>query len=608
MKTKGPQAPPENARTKELARHSVALERRGIGAAPGIVMGPVFCALAGAVDVPRYKLEESGVSEELARFEGAVLKSVEQIDALKLEIKQEAGPAADELADLLDAHIQMLSGSRLVRGVKDRIQGQHLNAEASVQESVGEIARQYETIRDSYLAGRIHDIREVSARLTRNLMSAPIPRYSNIPDGSIIFADEITPADAALMDPARVRGFAAIHGGAEGHTAIMARSLGIPAVLGVSDLLGHAKTGDLAILDGRQGRILINPTENEIEDYKTRRALEVEEQRKLGRLRTLPSVTKDDITVRLSANTELPIEVSLANENGAEGIGLVRTEFMFLNRSDLPSEDEQFEALSSIVLAMDGRSVTLRTLDIGGEKFSDVFKDQYGDESPNPALGLRAIRFSMTHKDLFEKQIGAILRVAELGPIRILLPMITNADEVRAVRRLIENVAIRHYKDGILKSNALPPIGVMIEVPAAALGADALASTADFFSIGTNDLTMYTLAIDRANDQVATLYDPLHPAVLRLIQFTINAGRAAGIAVNICGEMAGDVRMTPLLVGLGIEELSMNANAIPGVKARIRSLDGSAARRCADTILQQSDRSRIEAILSDFNELFFFGR
>lgn len=574
----------------------------GIGAAPGIVIGPVFPVAPGRLHIPRYEISRTKRADELQRFAAAVAGALEQIALLRQEIAAKAGSVAEEVGDLLEAHSQMLSGSRLVRGIEARID-EGLNAEAAVEDGIAEIAGQYRAITDVYLAGRIDDIQEVGTRLIRNLVQAPMPRYGGIPKGSIIVADEITPSDAALMDPALVGGFATILGGAEGHTAIMARSLGIPAVLGVSGLLKAARRGDLAILDGTEGRIIFRPTEAEIAEYRARHARQVEHEQSLARLRELPALTRDGTRISLKANIELPVEVGLADAHGAEGIGLVRTEFMFMNRETLPGEDEQFEALAAIVNAMDGKPVTIRTLDVGGEKFADVFEADYGDDSANPALGLRAIRFSLRHRDLFATQVAAILRVGALGPIRILLPMISNVEEVKVVRRLIEEVRTALVASGHLEDGPLPPIGVMIEVPAAALAADALGRVADFFSIGTNDLTMYTLAIDRANDQVATLYDPLHPAVLRLIQFTVNAAAAAGIPVNVCGEMAGDARIVPLLLGLGIEELSMSASALPRVKGRIRSLDSGAAKRCAEMIMSQSDRARISVILADFNEM-----
>jgi phosphotransferase system enzyme I (PtsI) len=578
----------------------------GIGAAPGIVIGPLFPIAPGTLQVPRYEIVASARAAEAARFGAAVERSLEQIAILKNEIEAKGGAIAEDIGGLLDAHSQMLTGSRLVRGIAERVEA-GINAEAAVEDGVAEIAEQYRAITNSYLAGRIDDIHEVGTRLIRNLVKAPEAnletRHGGVPKGSIIVASEISPADAALMDPQRVGGFAATLGGAEGHTAIMARSLGIPAVLGIAGLLGHARRGDLAILDGTGGRIIFNPSEAQVAEYTRRHEEHLEREGQLAQLKELPAISRDGVRITLSANTELPVEIELANRHGAEGIGLVRTEFMFMNREVLPSEDEQFEELADIVRGMRGKSVTIRTLDIGGEKFSDAFEGVYGDDSDNPALGLRAIRFSLRHTDLFETQVAAILRAGALGPIRILLPMISNVTEVKVVRRLIDQVRARLVKEGRLADKGLPPIGVMIEVPAAALSADALTSVADFFSIGTNDLTMYTLAIDRANDQVATLYDPLHPAVLRLIQFTVNAAAAAGLPVNVCGEMAGDERIVPLLLGLGLRELSMNASALPRVKGRIRSLDVRAAKRCAETIMVQSDRSRIAAILADFNEM-----
>lgn len=583
-----------------LVSRSVSCD--GIGAAPGIVIGPVFPIAPGTLQVPRYEIAQSDRADEHSRFAAAVQRSLEQITMLKAQIEASAGGIAEDIGGLLDAHSQMLSGSRLVRGITERIEA-GLNAEAAVEDGVAEIAEQYQAITDTYLAGRIDDIQEVGTRLIRNLVKAPVPRHGGVPKGSIIIAGEITPADAALMDPALVGGFAAILGGAEGHSAIMARSLGIPAVLGVGGLLGHARRGDIAILDGSGGRIIFNPTQSQITEYTRRQEALLKDERRLAQLKELPAITRDGTSIVLGANTELPVEVDLANRHGAEGIGLVRTEFMFMNREVLPDEDEQFEELAQIVRGMGGKTVTIRTLDIGGEKFSDVFEDEYGDDSDNPALGLRAIRFSLRHTDLFKTQIAAILRAGALGPIRILLPMISTATEVRTVRKIIEQVRDHLVAEGQLEDSSLPPVGVMIEVPAAALSADALANVADFFSIGTNDLTMYTLAIDRANDQVATLYDPLHPAVLRLVQFTVNAALAAGLPVNVCGEMAGDERIVPLLLGLGLRELSMNAASLPRVKARIRTLDIEAARRCAETVMAQSDRARIAAILADFNEM-----
>jgi phosphotransferase system enzyme I (PtsI) len=582
-----------------------AAHLNGLGVAPGIAIGPIYIAERGAMSVPHYEVPEDQIEAECARFAKACEGSVRQVEDLIGQVEGGGGPAAEELAELLGAHVHMLLGSRLVRGAEARIRDSRINAEAAVQAVISEISEQYAAIEDAYLAGRVHDVQDVGARLIRNLVHAPVPTFSNLPEGCILLSEEITPADTALLDPQRVGGFATALGGAESHTAIMARSLGIPAVLGITDWQSAARNGDLAILDGELGNLIVNPSQAEVDKYQARKAELKRDQQRLGLLKSLPAVTTDKKRIKLSVNLELPSEVALAKSVGAEGIGLVRTEFMFMNRPDLPSEDEQFHGLSDIVAGAEGQTVTIRTLDVGGEKIAHGMDIDLASEGANPALGLRAIRFSLVQRDLFERQIAAILRVSALGDVRILLPMITTVTEVKQARRMIVSVYLRLKSKNVEVPSALPPIGIMIEVPAAALVADAMAKAADFFSIGTNDLTQYTLAIDRANEQVAPLYDGLNPAVLRLIQFATNAAIEAGIPVNLCGEMAGDDRLTPLLLGLGLEELSMNAPALPKVKRRIRELDSRAAADCAARIMAQSDRAQIAALLSDFNELAF---
>jgi phosphotransferase system enzyme I (PtsI) len=391
-------------------------------------------------------------------------------------------------------------------------------------------------------------------------------------------------------------------GGKEGHTAIMARSLGLPAVLGIPDLLRFARTGQNIIVDGHAGRVVLNPTSARIADYTRRQEERERDEKLLGRLRKLPSVTRDGQRIGLLANVELPREAEMAMTAGAEGIGLLRTEFMFMNRDDIPGENEQYEALRQIVETMEGRPVTIRTLDVGGEKLAPSLRAHLG-ESTNPALGLRAIRLSLKHRDLLDDQLGAILRAGVHGPVRILLPMISSVSEVKQVREALLQVARRIKRRGQKLPDPLPPVGVMIEVPGAALAADALTQVADFFAIGSNDLTMYTLAIDRAEEQVAHLYNPLHPAVLRLVQFSTEAALRARIPISVCGEIAGDPKFAPLLLGLGIQDLSMAATALPRVKQRIRSLDYLASARFARQVMDQWDSGRIAMLLDDFNAL-----
>jgi phosphotransferase system enzyme I (PtsI) len=412
----------------------------------------------------------------------------------------------------------------------------------------------------------------------------------------------VTPADTALMDPQRIAGFAAVFGGADSHTAIVARALGLPAVLGVAGLVDRVSAGDTVVIDGGDGTVIIDPTPETISDYEARRDLLARERRHLGRLRRFPSVTRDGVEIALEANIELPVELEQATANGAMGLGLVRSEFLFMNRDDLPGEEEQLAAYSALVRSMDGKPVTVRTLDLGGEKIARSL-DGVLAEADNPALGLRAIRLSLHDRRLLDPQLAAMLRAAAEGPLRILLPMVTSPGEIRRVREALERIARRLRRRGLALPKALPPLGVMIEVPGAALAADALAAEADFFAIGTNDLIQYTLAIDRSDEQVAHLYNPLHPAVLRLIQFAVEAALRRGMPVSVCGEMAGDPRYTALLLGLGLRNLSMAPRNIPRVKQRIRSLDIVAATRRARAIMDQSDSGRIAALLDDFNTI-----
>jgi phosphotransferase system enzyme I (PtsI) len=574
----------------------------GLGVAPGVAIGPAFLLEAGAIPVAARKLAEEEVAAELERFNAAVSKGQKQLRKLKTKSAGLPGAAAEEIGYLLEAYLQMLSGSRLLRGVERRITQDLVNAEAAVQAEIAEIAEGFAALSDQYLAARADDIREVGDRLIRNLTQTPYAGFTNLPTGTVVIAEELSPADTALLDPALIGGFATVLGGPEGHTAIMARSLGLPAVLGVAGLIGAVHGGDIVIVDGSAGRVVIDPTPELRAEYERRQEEYRSEQRMLGRLRRVAAVTRDGEAVTLLANLELPRELEPALAAGAEGIGLLRTEFMFMNREDLPDEEEQYQALKSIVVAMDGRPVTVRTLDIGGDKLALPLSAHLA-ESVNPALGLRAIRLSLKERPLLEAQLGAILRAGAHGPVRILLPMISSISEVRQVRQVLTTMVRRLKRRKVKIADPVPPLGVMIEVPGAALSADALAQACEFFAIGTNDLTMYTLAIDRGEEQVAHLFNALHPAVLRLIQFTAEAALRARIPISVCGEIAGDPRYTALLLGLGVRELSMAWPALPRVKQRIRSLDLMAATRRARMIMDQSDSGRIAALLDDFNAL-----
>jgi phosphoenolpyruvate-protein phosphotransferase (PTS system enzyme I) len=575
---------------------------RGLGVSPGVAIGPAHVVESGSVTIPEYTLTPDAVDGEVARFNEAATKARRQIKKLKSKALVLPDSASEEIGFLLDAHLSMVTNSRLTRGVERRIKQEHINAEAAIQAEIANIAQTFAEMDDAYLAARIGDIREVGRRLTRNLLKHEYRAFSTLPPDSIILAEELTPADTALLDPKAVGGFATVLGGAEGHTAILARSLGLPAVLGATGLLAGVRNGVTVIVDGVQGRVVIDPSPEVLDEYRNRRAAREREREQLKSLRKLPAVTRDGMAITLMANLEMPRDLEHALENGAQGVGLLRTEFLFMNREDLPDEEEQYAVLRAMVEGMGGRTVTARTMDVGGEKLAGWMSGRYG-EPANPALGLRAIRLSLREPKLLETQLAAMLRAGAHGPLRILLPMISSVSEVQRVRDIMGQVARRLRRRGVAIADPLPPVGVMIEVPGAALAADALAFAADFFSIGTNDLTQYTLAIDRADEQVATLYDPLHPAVLRLIQFTIEAALRSRIPVSVCGEIAGDPRYTALLLGLGVRELSMSPPSVPAVKKRIRGLDLMEASRRARVIMDQSDTGRIATLLDDFNSM-----
>jgi phosphotransferase system enzyme I (PtsI) len=574
----------------------------GLGVSSGIAIGPIHVRESGAVEVSEYCIQPKHLDSELARFSEAVKRTRRQL--LKLKSKAQTLPeaTAEELGYLLDAHLHMLEGSRLIRGVEDRISGKFLNAEAAVQAEISEIGKGFAAMEDPYLAARMEDIREVGNRLVRSLTKSPPTAFSTLPEGSIVVAEEITPADTALLDPSRVAGFTTTLGGPESHTAIMARSLMIPAVLGVPGLLSGMTSGEMMIVDGDAGILIINPSPATLEKYKRRRKELERAHKQLARLKELPAETRSGTKIDLFANIELPREIKNIKDSGAKGIGLLRSEFLFMNRDDLPGEQEQFDSLRKLVTAMKGRPVTIRTLDVGSEKLATSLGGHLMPAT-NPALGLRAIRLSLKIPELLSTQLAAILRAGAHGPVRILVPMISGVSEIRQVRRIMRSVAGKLKRRKVKIPDPLPPLGIMIETPGAALAAESLARLCEFFAIGTNDLTMYTLAIDRGDEQVAHLYNPIHPAVLRLIKFTTAAGGNAGIPVSVCGEIAGDPRYTALMVGPGIHELSMAPASLLKVKQRIRSLDVAAAQRLVHAVMEQSDPGRISALVDDFNAL-----
>jgi phosphoenolpyruvate-protein phosphotransferase len=599
--------PPETG-TKRAARRAREVLIRGIPVAPGVAIGAVFDTTEPPAEAPRRAIAPTAVDTEKQRLAAAVSTSRKQVTKLKTRLSVLPEEAQEELEPLLNAYVLMLGDSRLIRGARKRIEHELLAAETAVGDEAEAIADIILAAKDDDKAGlkrRAGEVREIARRLTRNLTHNPFRSFKDVPEGAILVAEELTPADAALLDPARIAGVATEEGGTDGHTAIMLRALGIPAVLGAPGLTEAARRGDQAVLDGAAGTIALHPTPTTLAQAKVALAAHARERQRLGKLRRLPAVTTDGEVVELLANFEIPAELPLIAQAGAQGIGLLRSEFLFMNRDDLPDEDAQVAAYQPIVDAMAGDPITIRVLDWGGEKDMEALGQgvEPSHISSNPALGLRGIRMLLKRPELLEAQFAAILRVAAHAPegaVRVMLPMVTVPEEVKAAREIYERVAKRVRRRGEKLPEKLPELGAMIETPGAALAADAIALEADFFAIGTNDLAMYTLAVDRGDAEVAHLYDPLHPAVLRLMQFATEAALRLRMPVSVCGEMAGNPRLVPLLLGLGIRCLSMNAASLPRVKQAIRALDIGDCARFARRVMEQSDPARIRELVDGF--------
>jgi phosphoenolpyruvate-protein phosphotransferase len=588
-------------------------ERRfvGIPVSAGITIGPVFGASEPEIRITRQKIQQSEIAAEGTRLDEAIAQSRKQLTKLHARLSALPEESQAEIGPLIDAYIRMLGPSRLVRGVRRRIEESLMSAESAVMAEAEAIA---EAILDqaepgltaedlSGLRRRADEVREIARRLVRNLTRAPFRSFAGLPEGAILVSESLRPADAALLNPARLAGVATEEGGADGHTAVMLRALGVPAVLGAPGLASAIRPNDIAVVDGISGTVVLNPSAATTAAAKRAVTAFARERQRFARLRRLPAETQDGETVELQANLELPIELPLIVQSGAVGIGLLRTEFLFMNRETVPDEDTQTEQYRTIVEAMHGDPVSIRVLDWGGEKEIEALTNAGivpDVVDTNPALGLRGIRLLLRRPELFESQLAAILRAAEAGPVRVILPMVTNVAEVRAARDAYERVARRLRRRGEKLPEKLPPLGIMIETPGAALSADALALEADFFAIGTNDLTAYTLAVDRAESDVAELYNPIHPAVLRLVQFATEAALRVRMPVSVCGEMAANPRLTPLLLGLGLRSFSMTASSVPRVKQVVRGVEMDACVRLSRRVMEQADPERINELLSDF--------
>ena len=593
------------SRTEDGAAGAARPERRliGIPACAGVAIGPVFRTMEAPAVVTRHRIQAADIQAELARLEAAILQSRKQLLKLRGRLAVLPEESQGEIAPLLDAYLQMLGPSRLIRGARSRVQEKLVSAETAVMEEANAVAGQLAELSAPGTQRQADEVREIGRRLVRNLTRAPFRSFADSAPGAILVAEGLRPSDAALIDPARIAGVATEEGGTDGHTSILLRALGIPSVLGAPGLMADLRAGDLMVVDGSEGTILLNPSASSLVNARRAVAAFARDRQRLSRLRRLPAVTLDGEAVDLHANLELPVELPMVVQSGATGIGLLRSEFLFMNRDTVPDEDEQADTYRTVVDTMQGDPVTIRVLDWGGEKEIEALTSAglVPDlVDANPALGLRGIRLLLRQPALLEVQLAAILRASLAGPVRVLLPMVTNVAEVRAARAIYERVALRLRERGVALTKALPPLGIMVETPGAALSADALAAEAEFFAIGTNDLCMYALAVDRAESDVADLYDPLHPAMLRLIQFTAEAASRHKISVSVCGEMAANPAMTPLLLGLGLRCFSMSASAVPRVKQAVRATTIDDCQRLTWQVMKQSDPGRTRELIANF--------
>ncbi|PYJ38640.1 MAG: phosphoenolpyruvate--protein phosphotransferase [Verrucomicrobia bacterium] len=572
---------------EQNARQEIRFE--GAGVSPGIAHGQIHVVRDDLDDVARYRISPSQVTDEIGRFEAALIQTRMQILEMQQRIAESIG-AKD--AAIFDAHLLVVEDRTLIDEVLRKLETDLCNVEWVFQEVATTYAETLNKIDDPYLRERALDIQDVTKRVIRNLQGKAPKTFLGLSEPHILIAHNLTPSDTAAMNREHVLGLATDLGSRTSHTAIMARSLNIPAVVGLHDITERLETGQHVLLDGTNGFLIVDPTPETLKRYGEIESRRVKVVAQLKELRETASTTRDGRHIVLSANIELPEDVDAVAANGAEGIGLYRTEFLYLNRSTLPTEDEQYETYRKVAERVRPDPLIIRTFDLGGDKLAPGTVD-ISDEL-NPFLGWRAIRFCLENIDIFKTQLRAILRASAVGNVKIMFPMISGLDELRGAISVLAEC-----KEELCASKIdigdKTEVGAMIEIPSAAISADVLAREIDFFSIGTNDLIQYALAVDRVNERIAHLYEPTHPAVIRLLKMIADAAHANDIWVGVCGEMAGDVALIPLLLGLGMDELSAGATLVPRVKRAVQSLAISECRELVEEALKLQTPSEILA-------------
>ncbi|MEQ1767381.1 MAG: phosphoenolpyruvate--protein phosphotransferase [Methylotenera sp.] len=575
----------------------------GVGVSSGIAIGQAHLISNALLEVVHYQLPNHLISDEIKRFENAVQTVKADLEEINGSLRKNA-PA--ELSAFIGTHLMILADKSLSEVPKTIIQNEKCNAEWAIKLQMDDIVEQFEQIEDEYLRERKQDVVQVVERVIKVLLGHPSQlateqQLSALSEERklILVAHDISPADAIQFKQHEFAAFITDVGGVTSHTAILARSLNIPSIVALQKARDLIHDGELIIVDGKQGVVIVNPDKNILTEYKLRQEQWELEQQKLQRIKSAKAVTLDGASIELFANIEVPEDVVAARAAGATGIGLYRTEFLFMNRREMPDEEEQFVAYKAVAEAMKGDVVVIRTLDLGADK---QMNPDTVVTCANPALGLRAIRFCLAEPQIFHTQLRALLRASHFGNIKILVPMLSTLSELRQTKLLLERAKLSLRKQGI-PFNETIALGGMIEIPAAAINAEAFAHELDFLSIGTNDLIQYTLAIDRTDDAVAHLYNPLHPSVLKLIAMTIKAGDKLGKSVSVCGEMAGDAKLTKLLIGMGLRQLSMHPSHILSVKQQILHSQLSALSANSRKILNLTDIEKIEPQVAKLNRI-----
>ena len=565
----------------------------GIPASPGIVFGKALVLKEEKIVLDTQKISEDQVEAEVARFYAGREAAVEQLNSIHQRALKSLG---EEKAAIFEGHLMILEDEELEEEIIDYLHSNKVNASVAASKIIDQQVEMLSEIDDEYLKERAGDIRDIGNRLIKNILGMHIVDLGDITEESILVAYDLTPSETAQLNLEKVLGFITDIGGRTSHTSIMARSLELPALVGTNNVTARVNTGDYLILDAVNNRVYVNPTQAEIDELKTLEAKLAEEKAELAKLKDLPAVTLDGHKVDVVANIGTIRDCEGAHRNGAEGVGLYRTEFLFMDRDQLPSEEEQFIAYKEVVEAMEGRLVVLRTMDIGGDKelpYLNLPKEM------NPFLGWRAIRIALDRREILRAQLRAVLRASAFGKLAVMFPMIISVEEIRELKSVLETLKAELRVEGKAFDENIQ-VGVMVETPSAAVNAKFLAKEVDFFSIGTNDLTQYTLAVDRGNELISHLYNPMSPSVLGLIKQVIDASHAEGKWTGMCGELAGDERATLLLLGMGLDEFSMSAISVPHIKKLVRSVSYQEAKALADEALQKPTTAEIEQLIQAF--------